>query len=334
MKTVIIVPVFITGGAENMASQLAVQLYKDGVDVEVISMYPRQDHPFEKNIEEAGIPLHFMDKQSSGSIDALIRLWKCLDKIKPDVVHTHIYATFYAIPWVLLHRAVQVHTIHTCPGKEFHGPLDLPLRFMTKIRKMVLVAVSEKNRELGITHYNVTQEQILCVNNPVDLARFSRKEERQDDDIVFINISRQDKNKNQIMAIRALKNILPQVPNGKLVLIGNGPCHEQLKQEAEALGLGNAVEIPGETTKPEEFLARADVYVSTSNNEGLPLSMLEAEAAGLPVIATKVGGVGDIVKDNGVLLQPEDQETLEKEMIVSLRMPSCASAAHRHLWKS
>ena len=55
MKVAIIVPVFLTGGAENMASLLALELHRQQVDVEVISMYPRQDHPFEKRLEEAGI---------------------------------------------------------------------------------------------------------------------------------------------------------------------------------------------------------------------------------------------------------------------------------------
>jgi len=315
MKVAIIVPVFLTGGAENMASLLALELHRQQVDVEVISMYPRQDHPFEKRLEEAGIPLHYMDKDGKGSIAALARLWKCLNGIRPDVVHTHIYATFYAIPWVLLHRVIQVHTIHTCPGKDFPRKLNRLLSFMTRLRKMVLVAVSEKNRELGVTYYGVTEEWVRCVNNPVDIARFRKTEREEDGLVVFANVSRQDENKNQIMAIRALKNILPQVPEARLLLVGSGPRHSYLQQEVRAMGLASLVELPGETARPEDFLARADVYVSTSNNEGLPLSMLEAEAAGLPVIATKVGGVGDIVRDNGALIAPEDQAALEREML-------------------
>ena len=333
MKVAIIVPVFITGGAENMASQLAVRLARDQVDVEVISMYPRQGHPFEKRIEDAGIPLHFMDKTGSRSPGAMARLWKLLSRMKPDVVHTHIYATFYAIPWVLTHRAVQVHTIHTCPGKEFSPTLDAVVWAMTKIKKLVPVAVSPKNRELACAHYHIPEERAFFVNNPVDLERFRPGENRRKSGVTFINVGRQDTNKNQILAVLAMPQVLSQVPEARLVLIGDGPQHEELKREAEALSLGCAVTPPGECADTEKYLWEADVYLSTSDNEGLPLSMLEAEAAGLPVIATNVGGTADIVKDNGVLIAGGNLDALTREMIRFARDSTlrerCGSASLR-----
>lgn len=331
MKVAIIVPVFCTGGAENMAAQLAVHLDKSKVDVEVISMYPRQGHPFEKKIEEAGIPIHYMDKKGHASLGTMIRLWKCLSRMKPDVVHTHIYATFYAIPWVLTHKAVQVHTIHSCPGNEFSGALDKVLSGMSKMGKMVLVAVSEKNRELARKHYGISQERSCFVNNPVDLDRFRPGETAGHKGVTFINVGRQDNNKNQAMAVRAMQRVLCRVPDARLVLVGSGPCHDELKQMVRQLALENAVALPGECSDPERLLAEADVYLSTSFNEGLPLSMLEAEAAGLPVIATRAGGVGDIVRENGVLIPPGDQEALETQMLRFAEDPQlrrhCAAAS-------
>lgn len=331
MKVAIIVPVFITGGAENMAAQLAVHLDKSQVDVEVISIYPRQGHPFEKKIEDAGIPIHYMDKRGHASPGAMIRLWKCLSKMKPDVVHTHIYATFYAIPWVLTHKAVQVHTIHSCPGNEFPGVLDKVLSGMSKMKKMVLAAVSEKNRELARDYYNAPESRVFFVNNPVDLERFRPGEAAGRKGVTFINVGRQDENKNQVMAIRAMQRVLSRVPGARLVLVGSGPCHGELKQTVRQLALENAVEILGECGDPERLLAEADVYLSTSFHEGLPLSMLEAEAAGLPVIATCAGGVVDIVRENGVLIPPGDQEALETQMLRFAEDPQlrrrCAAAS-------
>ena len=298
-----------------MASQLAVHLDKDQVDVEVISMYPRQGHPFEKRIEDAGIPIHYMDKQGHASLGTMVRLWKCLSRMKPDVVHTHIYATFYAIPWVFFHRTKQIHTIHTKPGRDFPKALGALLGWMTKIGKMVLVAVSEKNAELAKNYYKAPASRIFYVNNPVDLSRFYRARDREKAEFVCISVGRLDHNKNQILAIRAMPEVLRSVSNARLVLLGDGETRESLEQEASALGIRDAVEFAGNQTKPEDYLARADVYVLTSHVEGLPLSVLEAMAAGLPVIATNVGGMADIVKDNGVLIADDDLRALTREII-------------------
>lgn len=313
MKVAIIVPVFITGGAENMAAQLAVHLDKSQVDVEVISIYPRQGHPFEKKIEDAGIPIHYMDKQGHASLGAMIRLWKCLSRMKPDIVHTHIYATFYAIPWVLTHRAKQVHTIHTFPGRDFPSVLGKILSWTAKAGKLTMVAVSEKNRVLAKAYYGLPDSRVYYVNNPVDLTRFFHAEDRKG--LVFISVGRLDENKNQILAIQAMPEVLKSAPNAKLILLGDGEDREMLERETDALGVRDAVVFAGNQTKPEDFLAGADVYLITSHMEGLPLSVLEAMAAGLPVIATNVGGMADIVKDNGVLIADDDLQALTREMI-------------------
>lgn len=315
MKVAIVVPVFTTGGAENMAAQLAVNLDRSQVEVEVISMYPRQGHVYEKKVENAGIPIHYMDKQGHASLGAMVRLWRLLSEMKPDVVHTHIYASFYVIPWVLFHRAKQVHTIHTQPGRDFPKALGALLGWMTRIGKMVLVAVSEKNAELAKDYYNAPDSRIFFVNNPVDLSRFYRARDREKAEFVCISVGRLDPNKNQILAVRAMPEVLRKVSNARLVLLGDGEMRESLEQEASALGIGDAVKFAGNQTKPEDYLAKADVYLLTSHMEGLPLSVLEGMAAGLPVIATNVGGMPDIVKDNGVLIADDDLQALTREMI-------------------
>ena len=112
-----------------------------------------------------------------------------------------------------------------------------------------------------------------------------------------------------------LMELVKQEQPDKLVLLGDGEDRQMLQQEAAALGVQDAVVFAGNQPKPEDYLAEADVYLITSHMEGLPLSVLEAMAAGLPVIATDVGGVADIVKDNGVLIADDDLEALTREML-------------------
>lgn len=314
MKVALIIPVLITGGAETMVARLALALKKQNVCVDVISMYPKQGSHLEKMIEDEEIKIHYIGKEGHGSKKAAIDLYKLLNFLKPDVVHSHIYSTFYAIPWIILHGGKLVHTIHTKPDQEFSKQNSNIIKFMTKISKMILVAVSAENQKLAMKYYDVGKNCVKYVNNPVEVNRYYHND-NSNKNIVYINVGRQDANKNQILMIRALKNVIKVIPNIKLVLVGNGTHHEMLKDEVKKLELGSYVSLLGERSDIPEIIADADVYLSTSHREGLPLSILEGMAAKLPVISTAVGGCSDIVRENGILIQDDDQKALEVAMI-------------------
>ena len=297
-----------------MAAQLAVNLDRSQVEVEVISMYPRQGHIYEKKVEDAGIPVHYLDKQGHASLGAMVRLWRLLSELKPDVVHTHIYAGFYTIPWVLTHRAVQLHTVHNHPQTEFPYLLRQFMWLCSKTGKLKYATISKMNQELCCEYYHASPDRFPYVNNPVETQRFYHRQEPTGA-IRFISVGRLEPRKNQILALRAMPEVLRQVPNAKLILLGDGEDRAMLEGEANTLGVRDAIVFAGNQPKPEDYLAEADVYLITSHMEGLPLSVLEAMAAGLPVIATDVGGVADIVKDNGVLIADDDLEALTREML-------------------
>lgn len=315
MKAAIVIPVLAMGGAPTMVVRLATAMKRMGTDVEVVSVYPRQGSILEKRIEEAGIPIHYIGKNKKYSIRAMLHVFSTLSAIKPDVIHSHLQATFYALPWILFRRIKLVHTIHTKPDVEFSSILTSVLRVMMRLKKVVLVAVSKENYAIAKSFHGQGKNAIKLVNNPVEINQYYRNSNRSDGHVVFINVSRQDANKNQIMAIRAMKEVIKQVPNAKMVLLGDGDQHEVLVRERNALGLQEVIDLPGEQSEPEHFLANADIYISTSHNEGLPLSMLEAMATGLPIISTDVGGVSDIVQGNGALIPDGDFKALVAEMV-------------------
>lgn len=315
MKIVILVPALVVGGAETMVARLATSIDCIQNDVQIICTHPKVNSFLERKIEDAGITIHYIEKEKKSNILIMMEVFGLLTRIKPDVVHSHINSTFFALPWIFLHKAKLVHTIHTKPDVEFSRRLTRLLRFATLVGKVVLVAVSRENYAIAKDFYKAKEHQIKYVNNPVDTEYYYHNDGRADGHIIFINVSRQDSNKNQIMAIRAMADVIKKVPKAKLVLVGDGNQHENLIREREALGLTEIVELPGATKDPKDYLANADIYLSTSHQEGLPLSMLEAMASGLPVIATNVGGVSDIVCGNGVLISDGDLNALVTEMI-------------------
>mgnify|MGYP003289886893 CR=1 FL=1 len=314
MKIVIFTPGLVTGGAEIMAVRLAVYLRKLDKDVEVVSLSKDANDINEKRLLESNIKVNFIDSTSSSKVKRLINTWRTLSKLKPDVIHSHISGTIYAIPWVLFHKVKLVHTIHTKPDVEFPKYILKIFKFLCKINKLTLVAVSKENQMIAQKYYKLSESKIKYVNNPVEVSSYYKNECRDDNLFTFINVSRQDINKNQILMIRAMNIISNKFDNIKLILVGDGNQHIVLKEETIKLGLEDKICLVGERSDVEHFLSNADVYVSTSHREGLPLSMLEAMASRLPVISTNVGGIPDIVKDNGVLIDDDNLDQLVKAM--------------------
>lgn len=314
MKIVIFTPGLITGGAEIMSMRLAVKLKELNNDVEVICLDGKKNNINEQILFDNNVNIHFVDDNVKSKFKRLIHSWKILSKIKPDVIHSHISGTIYAIPWAFLHRVKIIHTIHTKPDVEFPKYILKIFKFLAKIKKMTLVAVSKENQLIAKKFYKLSDNRIKYVNNPVDVRKYYKNINKLNDKFVFINVSRQDVNKNQILMIRGIYELILKKHNVELILVGDGNQHQNLKNEIINLKLEDNVHLLGERSDVEIFLADSDVYLSTSHREGLPLSMLEAMASYLPIISTNVGGISDIVKENGILIEDDSLEQLVSAM--------------------
>ncbi|MDR2406879.1 MAG: glycosyltransferase, partial [Bacteroidales bacterium] len=173
----------------------------------------------------------------------------------------------------------------------------------------LLIGISEYNKELIKEFWHLDDNQTRYVNNGIDIEHYYTKPHEV---FTFINVSRQDENKNQSLILRAFARLYwenPQVPM-KLFLLGDGVTHGILKNLSKELKIDDLVVFTGYVSSAVEYLAIADVYVSSAHREGLPLSVLEAIAAKLPIIATDVGGIRDLVRENGILIADDDEDGL------------------------
>ena len=321
MKTIAIVTgTLYTGGAEAMAAQLAINIDKTNYAVKVICLGDSIDSPIEALLNEHSIDIVYLNKDLSVNIKTFFVLGKILSEVKPDVIHTHISGAIYSAPWVLFHKLKMIHTIHTTPKDEFSKKIRCGLKLMCKISKAVLVTVSLQNQKLAMEYYRLDKREIKMINNPVDIKKYYKLKDLKSD-FIFINVSRQDANKNQALIIKALARIKEIRTNVKLYLVGDGNQNENLKSLAKALNIENDVIFTGIVRNVEDYLAKADAYISSSHREGLPLSILEAMAAKLPFIATKLGGVPDIVTDNGLMISDDSVEELTDVMLKVIDEP-------------
>ena len=126
---------------------------------------------------------------------------------------------------------------------------------------------------------------------------------------IVVSVGRLDPLKNQALLLRAFKRVKGSFPEYKLVIYGEGLCRQGLEQLRESLGLDNSVELPGEVHDIFERICSAELFVLSSDFEGMPNALLEAMCLGLPVISTKVVGATEIIEDgyNGLLVDCRDE---------------------------
>lgn len=299
------------GGAENMICELICNLDPEKYDLVLYCLGSPQNTYLERKIAQMGIQTVFCSLSGKVTPAKLYRFSRLLSQFHPDVIHTHISGAIYALPYILIHPVKHIHTLHTAPDKEFSRPVRKLLVQLYKSGKSTLVTVSEENRELAQKAYHLRKTEVECINNGVDTDRYYQKKHH---DFTFINVGRQDQNKNQKIIIEAFQDLIQDYPEIRLILVGDGNQHENLMTEVSRLHLDQSVHFPGLVSNTEDYLAEADVYIQSSHVEGLPLSVIEAMAASLPVISTRVGGIPDVIQDNGILIEDNCVEELRQAM--------------------
>jgi glycosyltransferase involved in cell wall biosynthesis len=172
----------------------------------------------------------------------------------------------------------------------------------------------------------IRPERMEKVHNGVDTLRFvPAKKVNVEPQIPIITVGRMDQKKNHMGLLDAFSRLYQTNPNVRLTIVGDGVLRPELERKVRELGLAEVVSMPGVQKDVCSYLQKADLYVSASEAEGLPLSILEAMACGLPVVATDVGGTSEIVHDgeNGIVVPKGDPVALEKaleKMVADARM--------------
>ena len=320
IKVAVVLPYFGNGGAENMVAHLVSHLDLDQVNVQVFCIYGNaQKNHLEDEVRSHGVEIIYIGKGLGFSPSAVFKLYKALNKFKPDVIHTHLMACMYSAPWILLHRIKMLHTIHSIPKAENNYKIRrIVMTILYKIRKAVPVAISSENQRLIAEYYRLKIDSIEVVDNPVVTKKFYHNG-YDNEYIMLVTVGRLSKEKNQGLLIQVLANLVKEYPKIKLRIIGDGKERETLRQKATDLNLQSNIEFTGNVPDVENYLCDADIFVLSSLYEGVPLSILEAMAAGLPIVSTDVGGVKDIVTDNGILVNSGDVDAMTQAILKLIR---------------
>jgi glycosyltransferase involved in cell wall biosynthesis len=273
--------------------------------------------------------------------------WLCASG-RIDLVHFHASAggsLMRKTVGIALARAARVPVVFHVHGgqivreeRELNGPLGRlqqgALRWALRSSDAVVALTPGSRRSLAAR----TRIRRSCViPNAPDLTALAEKERSGRDSLVlFLGHLYPDKGVYELL--EAFATLRPSRPSLRLVMAGEGTEAHRLRLEANRLGLSAAVELPGWVGLDEktELLARAACLALPSHDEGLPLALLEAMVAGVPVVATAVGGVPEIVEDgrHALLVPPRDPDALAAALARVLEDPNLAmqlsKAARRH----
>jgi glycosyltransferase involved in cell wall biosynthesis len=314
MKVMQIMPRFVLAGAEIMGEHLAIALADNSLDVSVISLYDYQS-PITKRLEENGVPVFYLEKKLGFDIKIINRLYKLFKEQKPDVIHTHLYIMPYVIPAAILARVpVRVHTIHNIAEKEV-GTINRKFsRFFYKFCRVRPVSISPLVQESVMEEYGLQPAKVNMIYNGIDLNKcIPKKNYKTKEKIILLHIGRFSEQKNHMELIESFKIVHDSAPNAVLRLIGSGELEPGVRERVKELNLEECVEFLGLKSNVHKFLAEADIFVLPSLWEGMPMTLIEAMATGLPIVAAEVGGIPDMIKDNttGLLVSPHRESISE-----------------------
>ncbi len=314
-----IIPNLIEGGAEKIALYLSSELDKK-YDVTLVSLYKSQNTVYERIAREKGLKLIFLDKKKGFDCSLIWQLYLLFRQEKPDIVHTHLYgAKYILVPAILSGVKARIHTVHSMADKELGKTDRLIMKQLYRCFRFVPVAISDFIKNTIYQIYHIQPDKIPCIYNSIDISLYTPVSERSFESqlIWFCAIGSLRPVKNHALLIDAFCKAYAVNKNIRLRIIGDGVLRNELSQKIDNLGLNSVVSLLGVRGDIPELLLNSDVFTLSSSHEGLPLSILEAMASGLPIISTSVGGVPDVLKDgrNGLLVESGDVDTYSKAIL-------------------
>ncbi len=318
------------GGAERVVVEYALHHDVSRYSPEVCCL--DTDGRLAGTLRDAGIPVHTLRRGRRVDIGVLVQLVKLISKRRFDVVHSHgSGAMAFAVPAaVITGTPVIVRTEHNVVyGKSWQRRL---LRRLAALREDAQIAVSEAVRLSHIRDRGTPAARFVTVRNGIASERLDVHSGRDDvsdslgisrNALVALSVGSLTEQKDYKNLIEAAAMVVARFPDIVFLIAGGGGLEDDLVSAASALGVGDQVRFLGERDDVPLLLRRADIMVNSSAWEGLPITILEAMAAGVPTVATDVGGTAEVIAgdDCGLVVPSRDPESLAAAILKLAESP-------------
>lgn len=314
------------GGAENQVVNLADKFASKGHQVTIAYML----QPALVQPKNPSIKLVWLGgtKSPVGMLKALVNLVRLIKRIKPDVVHSHMYHA-NILARVARLFAKMPRLICTSHSNNEGGKLRMLSYRLTNWLADSFTNVSDDAVKAFEQNGAVAQGKMQAVTNGIDTDFFQlstqarqqlRSEFKLEDKKVFIAIGRFHEAKDYPNLLNAFATLVQNIPNAYLLIVGDGELRADIEDQINSLALTRCVTLLGIRRDIPQLLSAADVYVMSSAWEGLPLVIGEAMAVEKVIVATDCGGTKQFICDAGFLVPPKDSAALAEAMEKALQM--------------
>jgi glycosyltransferase involved in cell wall biosynthesis len=297
-----------TGGLERFVVDLAAAQHAAGHRVHVCALHG--SGPLEAELRSFSIQVSHVGKGQGVDVPALVKLRRTLAEAGRGVVHTHnALAHYYScLASIALRRIGPIVNTRHDMGGDFSKDLAERLYRLAMLRTAHVVSVSKASADVLLAEKVVAEERLSVIPNGIPAKPDKRDNSVQrprarsllnvgDSTVVFGAVGRLAPVKNHKGLLEAFSTLARAREGVRLVIVGDGPLRDELEAQRERLACADCVTMLGARSDVRELLPGLDVFLQPSFSESYSIALVEAAAAGLPMIATDVGGNAEIVQD-------------------------------------
>lgn len=319
MRVIIVIPFLSNGGAERMAAKWCYDLVEKGINANILVHYRIEN---EYDIASK-IPIEalFDSKQEYNASSKVKTILKIRSYLKEQGNHLYIipFIPHIGLQCTLANLGLNNYLIETIRAAPQFSPQNKIFRVLRNISVYLANGCIFQNKEQMDYFPNKVRNRGIIISNTVPkefLEKFDKKEYKEIKNIIMV--SRLTKQKNHLLMLNALSALKKRNYSFLLTIVGDGPEFNYIKNMIQELKLEDCVLLYGRSNNVGELLVNSDLYVLTSNFEGMPNSLMEAMSCGLPCISTACPtGPNDLIDDkkNGILIDTNDLDGLIKSII-------------------
>ena len=300
------------GGAENLVVPFERSIDRARIKLSICCLATIGENAIEAELRRDGTEIFNLNARSLRDVGAFRRLLRFVREQKIDVIHAHLtYAATWAAIVSRLTGIPSVATLHVAPPASGRAAIrDRLMRFVLNRWSARVVTVSDALRRQYLDRGGIDAQKVVTVYNGIEVARFRKDANRVAPSgsrlVVTVSVLRQGK------GIDVLLRAIAAVPDAVFLIVGDGPMRAEWEELARTLGVADRVRWTGYRRDVDAILPDCDLFVLPSLDDAFPTVLLEAMAAGLPVVASAVGGIPEIVQPDvtGLLVPPADPQRL------------------------
>lgn len=305
-------PEFGLAGAEIMCETLIYKLQATGrYQIFVASLFDFHSSITDR-MENNGVKIIYLGKKQGLDLAIIPKLVKIMRKYNIQIVHTHRYVMQYVIPAAIISKVpVRIHTIHNIASKEVSNFRQKLAYLFYKKCGVRPVSISPVVQRTVIERYNLSESDSPIVFNGTDLGKCSVKTSYSTNEIFrFVHIGRFSEQKNHGIMIDVAQRLKYEGYKFTINFVGGAGNEKEREEEVKQKGLEDVIVFSGLQDNVYLFLQMSDCFILPSLYEGMPVTLVEAMGCGMPIIASAVGGVPDMIEHDvsGLLIRPTINE--------------------------